>query len=63
MNTKFLRSAALVTLVSAVVAGCNSEENENKAVEKVETEKCYGIAKAGKNDCAGGENSCVFINC
>ena len=23
------------------------------------TEKCYGIAKSGKNDCAGGAHACA----
>jgi uncharacterized membrane protein len=23
------------------------------------TEKCYGVAKAGKNDCAGGAHACA----
>ena len=27
--------------------------------EKVEMEKCYGIAKAGKNDCKTAKHSCA----
>ncbi len=29
------------------------------AADEMATEKCYGIAKAGKNDCAGAKHSCA----
>lgn len=29
------------------------------AAEDANTEKCYGIAKAGKNDCAGAKHACA----
>jgi uncharacterized membrane protein len=29
------------------------------AADDSATEKCYGIAKAGKNDCAGGKHACA----
>jgi uncharacterized membrane protein len=29
------------------------------AAENATTEKCYGVAKAGKNDCAGAGHSCA----
>jgi uncharacterized membrane protein len=29
------------------------------AADKPETEKCYGVAKAGKNDCAGPAHACA----
>ncbi len=28
------------------------------AADDPTTEKCYGIAKAGKNDCAGAQHAC-----
>jgi uncharacterized membrane protein len=28
------------------------------AADKPEMEKCYGVAKAGKNDCAGASHAC-----
>ncbi|MEE9158140.1 MAG: DUF2282 domain-containing protein, partial [Gammaproteobacteria bacterium] len=37
-------TAALLLATSGVMA----------ADEKPQTEKCYGVAKAGKNDCAAG---------
>jgi uncharacterized membrane protein len=27
--------------------------------EEAKTEKCYGVAKSGKNDCANGAHSCA----
>jgi len=29
------------------------------AADDANTEKCYGIAKSGKNDCAGGAHACA----
>ena len=29
------------------------------AADDAATEKCYGIAKAGKNDCAGAKHACA----
>ncbi len=53
MNTRktILASAvgSLVTLGAAQVV---------LAADEGATEKCYGIAKAGKNDCAGATHSC-----
>lgn len=30
-----------------------------QAADKMETEKCYGVAKAGKNDCQTPKSSCA----
>ena len=29
------------------------------AADDSSSEKCYGVAKAGKNDCAGGAHACA----
>ena len=29
------------------------------AADDANLEKCYGVAKAGKNDCAGGAHACA----
>jgi len=52
MHTK---TALLLTAALAAVAFAASADN------KPALEKCYGIAKAGKNDCASkiGGNSCA----
>lgn len=48
-SVKSLCAAALVASISAGVAQAADAGPAKKA-----TEKCYGIAKAGKNDCAAG---------
>lgn len=54
MKTPLLASALLLTLVSSAAIAAE----DGKAPEK---EKCYGVAKAGKNDCAAkdGSHSCA----
>jgi uncharacterized membrane protein len=48
-----LGAAALAVTSSAAFAG------DDKAMDKPAMEHCYGIAKAGKNDCAAGSHSCA----
>ncbi|MDM5180754.1 DUF2282 domain-containing protein [Massilia sp. CCM 8695] len=50
-------------LIAAALAGVYAVSNGAAAhdpVDKAEKEKCYGIAKAGQNDCASanGSHSC-----
>jgi len=55
MNKRILIASALATALAgpALVSGQASEPT-------FKAEKCYGIAKAGKNDCAStGNNSCA----
>ena len=53
MNTK---TAILAAAIGAVVmfAGPAFSADDSKDP----TEKCFGVAKAGKNDCAGAAHSC-----
>ncbi|MFP4003192.1 MAG: DUF2282 domain-containing protein [Alphaproteobacteria bacterium] len=46
-----LSSAAIVAGALATAVALNAAPT---SAAKQETEKCYGIAKAGKNDCAAG---------
>lgn len=51
MNLKTMAIAAAVgSLLSVGVA---------HAGEKADKEKCYGVAKAGQNDCAANGHSCA----
>jgi uncharacterized membrane protein len=45
-------SAAAIAF-AAVTAGAAMAADKDMA-KKMETEKCYGVAKAGQNDCAAG---------
>jgi uncharacterized membrane protein len=53
MKTTTLISSALAAVIAigAITA--------HAADDKAATEKCYGIAKAGKNDCASNGHSCA----
>lgn len=51
-STRFFIAAS----ITAALASCS----EDKAPKKDSMEKCYGIAKLGKNDCAStGNSSCA----
>jgi uncharacterized membrane protein len=57
MNTRYLIASALAAAVVAPVV--LSAQKPVPPPTAFKTEKCYGIAKAGKNDCAStGNNSC-----
>ncbi|MFO1425587.1 MAG: DUF2282 domain-containing protein [Steroidobacteraceae bacterium] len=51
MSRKALLAAAIGGLVSLQIPVVNAAD-EN-------VEKCYGVAKAGKNDCAGAAHACA----
>ena len=51
MNTKSALITAALGSLLAFGAVTASADDAN-------TEKCYGVAKAGKNDCAGAKHAC-----
>ena len=54
MNQRFIVSSALASVLALGLVGQAAAQNADK-------EKCYGIAKAGQNDCANlaGTHSCA----
>ncbi|MGB5482971.1 DUF2282 domain-containing protein [Parasphingorhabdus sp.] len=64
-----LGSAATALIAAAALSACSGGANEATSetaettgsevteVAAAEKEKCYGIAEAGKNDCAAGEGT------
>ena len=54
MNTKLNTLAAAIG--SLLALGLPSSNAHTKPLEK-NMEKCFGIAKAGKNDCAGNKSA------
>jgi uncharacterized membrane protein len=54
MNQRLIASSALASILALGVVG-------NAAAQEVGKEKCYGVAKAGQNDCANlsGSHSCA----
>ncbi|HEU5296962.1 MAG TPA: DUF2282 domain-containing protein [Burkholderiaceae bacterium] len=57
MNQRLIVSSALASLLALGLTG-------QAAAQSKEKEKCYGIAKAGQNDCANlsGTHSCAGQN-
>jgi len=56
MNTKTI--IATSTLLGALALAATSA-NAAPAMKGAAMEKCYGVAAAGKNDCAAGAHSCA----
>ncbi len=57
MNAKTLTSTGLVAVALAAGASAayaQSTQNNNRQAPAPAVEKCYGVAMAGKNDCAAG---------
>ena len=55
MDQQAIIRSALLGLVALGVAGASAAA-ETKSTPK---EKCYGVSKAGQNECAAGKNSCA----
>jgi uncharacterized membrane protein len=56
MNPRHALIAAALASVCAAQAG--AEEQETPTGAKAEQEKCYGVAKAGQNDCGTATHGC-----
>ena len=55
-NSKTLVSTALASIIALAAMGSQSTAI---AAEKKDAEKCYGVAKTGKNDCKTLSNACA----
>lgn len=53
-QTTLLLNSAVAAVVALGLAG-----NAGAAPKKTDAEKCYGVAKAGKNDCKTLSNACA----
>ena len=60
MNTNSIARIAGLALAASVTAGLAATP---AAAQKAPVEKCYGVAKAGSNDCAStGNNTCAGLS-
>ncbi len=61
MTNNVLSKSALIAAVAVAVTGFALGAQAADGGKEAKMEKCYGIAKAGKNDCASknGANSCA----
>ena len=55
------KTAILAAAIGSLVAIAGPALSADDA-KKPATEKCYGVAKAGKNDCAGPAHSCTGLS-
>lgn len=55
MKTK----AALISTAISSLLAFGALTTSAQAADEANTEKCYGIAKAGKNDCAANGHACA----
>jgi uncharacterized membrane protein len=53
-----MKTALLSTAIGSVLA-LGMISMTAHAADAPTTEKCYGVAKAGKNDCAGAAHACA----
>ena len=55
------KTSATVTAISSLLTlgAAGLLAGPSFAADKVEMEKCYGVVKAGKNDCAGPAHACA----
>jgi uncharacterized membrane protein len=54
-----IKTSATVTAISSLLTLGSAFTAPAFAADKVEMEKCYGVVKAGKNDCAGPAHACA----
>jgi uncharacterized membrane protein len=56
------KTAILAAAIGGLVAFAAPTFAADDAKKPVATEKCYGVVKAGKNDCAGPSHSCQALS-
>jgi uncharacterized membrane protein len=60
MDSQTIIRSALMGLLAIGVADAIGADTHSNAKEQTKAkEKCYGVAKAGQNDCAAGKHSCA----
>jgi uncharacterized membrane protein len=56
------KSSATVTAIGSLLSlGAAALSGPASAADKPEMEKCYGVVKAGKNDCSSPAHSCAGL--
>ncbi len=52
------KSMVHAAIAGVIALGLGGAATQAYAADKMEMEKCYGVVKAGKNDCKTATNSC-----
>ncbi len=58
-SIKTITLSALFGAAAMAVASSAAFADDQKAMDKPAMEHCYGVAKAGKNDCAAAGHACA----
>ena len=59
-RTKIIATTATIAFLAGTsIIATASNAGSNKMMAKPAMEKCAGVVKAGKNDCAGNGHSCA----
>ena len=58
-SLKTITLSAMFGAAAMAVASTAAFAADTKAMDKPAMEHCYGVAKAGKNDCAAAGHSCA----
>jgi uncharacterized membrane protein len=56
---KNVNTVVSTTMASLIALGALGLQSQAVAAEKAAVEKCYGVAKTGKNDCKTLSNACA----
>lgn len=56
------KTAILAAAIGSLIAVAGPALAADDAKKPAATEKCYGVAKAAKNDCAGPAHSCQGLS-
>jgi len=56
-KTRVLNTVVIIGALSAILAALHATTNNNITMQ--ERERCYGVVRAGHNDCANSKHSCV----
>lgn len=59
MNARDAINAGVLLAVAAAMIGAVSMSVRHNGQGSIERERCYGITKAGQNDCANAVHSCA----
>jgi len=59
LSTKTTSALIASSLLGALALAAASAAHAGPAMQPADSEKCYGVAKAGHNDCAAGAHSCA----
>jgi len=57
-----IKNCCKLALVAGVLGSLSMAPVDAEAAKSAPMEKCYGIAKAGMNDCGTGTHSCAGVS-